>query len=89
MSLYEVVKHQWIEHAHDILDMKIHVLDMPNCKKSMNMHNMNMSPLICDTDKELSKSFPSKTNIQIVLLLNQTKMNHLIVSITMLLLLQC
>ena len=60
--------------------MKIHILDMPNCKRSMDMHNMKMLPLICDADKKLSKSFPSKTNIQNVLLLNQTTMNHLIAS---------
>jgi hypothetical protein len=39
--------------------------------------------------KKLTTSFSVKTDIQIVLLLNQTTMDHLIDFITLLLLLQC
>jgi hypothetical protein len=43
--------------------MEIHVMDIPNRKKSMDMHNMIISYLICEAN---GKAMPtlSKQNIQ-------------------------
>jgi hypothetical protein len=63
VTWYLGVKHQWTRHACDILDIKIHLLDIPNCKKSINMHNMIISHLICEAN---GKAMPacSKQNTQ-------------------------
>ncbi len=63
VTQYLWVEHQWTGHACHILDMEIQVLDIPNCKKSMDMHNMIISHLICEVN---GKAMPtlSKQNTQ-------------------------
>ena len=50
--------------------MEIHVLDIPNSKMSVDMHNMIISHLICEVNGKAMPTLPSKTHKQIMLLIN-------------------
>ena len=63
VTWYLGVKHQWTGHAHDILDTKIQILGIPNSKKTMDMHRMIISHLICEANGKAISTL-SKQNTQ-------------------------